>query len=140
MNFAANEHQKRTIDHLWTSVEKKLQTPLNTSEGLVKLLLHQQLLLAKQSTQIEQLRSEVTELRYTVNSVQATSNQHTETGSLFLPATSFKEYLQLSSTLKKDKRLHEQAVSQLCQFHQTSEIPGTFQATHNFVNKFGLAN
>ncbi len=61
MNFAGNS--RGTIENLWMSVENKLQTSLNSNEGLIKLLLHQQLLLSKQTSEIQLLKNEVADLR-----------------------------------------------------------------------------
>lgn len=100
---------RSAIDKLWTDVERKLNTSLSTHDGLVRLILHQQLMLSKQGSQISLLEKEVRELRRNANyEMNSLEDIHSAP---FGPVNTFQEYVDLSTQLKTDVSFFEKSVS-----------------------------
>ena len=92
LNFSASN-----LPRLQEEVETKLGCKLSTPNGLVKLLLTQQMLLAKQSTVLKSLRDQVAQL----NQQMHWNGYQSDEGSDDIRAVdSFQEYIDLAEKAK----------------------------------------
>ena len=87
-------------------VETKLGCKLNTPNGLVKLLLTQQMLLAKQSTLLQSLRDQVAQLNQKMH-----LNEYQEDSDDIRAVDSFQEYIDLAEKVK-NKEFRNDLVSE----------------------------
>jgi len=104
LNFSGSN-----LPMLQEEVESKLGCKLNTPNGLVKLLLTQQMLLAKQSTLLKSLRDEVAQLNKKMhwNEYQGDEDSDDPT----IRADSFQEYINLAEKTK-NKEFRNDLVSE----------------------------
>ena len=110
LNFPQN------LTKLRKEVEEKLGCQLSSPNGLISLLLSQQLLLSKQTSAIKDLRTEVSELRSICGSV---TKLDVPSLKAFEQATSFEEYLSLADKSTNDefrKRMVSSILKQIYRF------------------------
>ena len=93
---AANlSFSRDSLSRLKNQVETRLGYPLTSAEGMVNLLLSQQLLLSKQSEQIRVLSGEVAQLR---QSMKLSDRLGTEVHADLKPAENIAEYMAVRQT------------------------------------------